>query len=350
MIKQMKLGQSLNLDSLESKESKTLPPPRFTEVKLISTLEQKGIGRPSTFASIVSVIQDRGYVVKKKNQLIPTFLGFTVARLLGNKFPQFTDYDYTAQMEEKLDEIAAGTLSRSNFLKNFWSGKQGFDKTVDDLAQSVDFTQIREFGTIDLHNGYSVSYSKFGAYLQDNNGQRNDKGYLPSVRLADEDLLDDYLDPTVCKELFENSQNASGPRSLGALQGDGPYTGWSVIVREGKYGAYIQASHPNREKALSEGKKPAASVPKPVNQKLPEGVSMEEITMEQIEPLYAEIKLPRTIDANFFTGIGKKGAWLGYKATARSRKATFVTLPEDLDPRTLTAAQAKEVWAELEGK
>jgi DNA topoisomerase-1 len=333
MIKDLKAGSSIQLDSLKNDARATKPPPRFSEVSLIKTLsEEHGIGRPSTFSSIVSLIQDRGYVTKQGGRLVPTFLGFSVVGLLTTTFPTFTAYSYTSSMEEKLDEIADNKVTRVNFLSQFWDGATGFHQTVQDLTKKIDYDKVRKTSTIDLHNGFSISYNKFGAFLQDNAGAPNEKGYLPSVKIDEDSLVDEYVDREACVKLYQAGRKAiaTEPEELGALD-SGVYKGWTVTVRAGKFGPYAQAVDPS-------GKN------KPINQGLDKDIDMGSLKLADIEHLFAEVKLPRNLSPNYFTGIGKRGPWLAFKKTPKSKRAEFVSLPSELDPRTITIEEAQKVW------
>lgn len=333
MIKDLKVGKDIKLDKLSKAESKTVPPTRLSETRLVSELEKRNIGRPATYSSIVSLIQDRGYVTKKGNQLRPTPLGFAVSKILSSKLPEFTAYDYTSQMEEKLEEIIDGKENKKEFLTKFWKGKNnnGFETLITNLLKNIDFKEVEQFSKIDLHNGYSIKYSKFGIFLQDDNGKPNDKGYLPSIKLDENIDIYDYKDKELCVKTFkENSLISSENNELGVLT-DGVYKGWTVSVREGKYGKFAQAISPNKKD-------------KPINQTLPKETKLETLKLEDVEELFKEVKLPRNLSANFFVGIGKKGPWIGYKATAKSKKATFKSLPVEYNPRTVTLEEVEKVW------
>lgn len=342
-IKDLKPGVDTKLEDLSSEEHKTTPPGRFSEPSLVGMLESKGIGRPSTFSSIVSLIQDRGYVAKKGGQLYPTALGFAVARLLSAKFPTFTDYSYTAQMETELEEIADGKQSREGFLSAFWNGKDGFEEVLEALKGSIDFEELEQYSVINLHNGYSVKAGRFGTFLQDDNATPNEKGYLPSARLEDDADVWDYRDAEKCRELLESAANRVEARELGVLA-EGEYEGYTLWVRDGKFGPYLQALHPKHVKLLADGKKPTASTPKPINQSLPEKFTIESVELDDVKHLFAEVKLPRTLSPNFFVGHGARGPWLGQKSNPKARRAVFVSLPEGLDPRTMTLEDAEKVW------
>jgi DNA topoisomerase-1 len=344
-LKDLKPGVAVKLDSLTNDEHKTTPPSRFSEVKLVSELESRDIGRPSTYSSIVSLIQDRGYVAKKGTQLYPTALGFAVARLLAAKLPTFTAYDYTAKMETALDGIADGKQSRSQFLGSFWNGQDGFASQLDDLLKTIDFKELEQYSTIDLHNGYSVRFSKFGTFLQADDGVPNEKGYVPSARLEDAVDVWEYKDPEVCREAMEKAVNKVEARELGVLE-SGEYTGWTVVARDGRLGPYVQAMHPDNVKASAAGKKPAASVPQPINHKLPEGTTVEDVEMKDISELFADVKLPRwSPDKKWLVGIGKKGAYIGRKATPRGRPV-FRSLPVEHDPKRIPFEEVQRLWDE----
>lgn len=344
-LKDLKPGTAVKLSKLANEEHKTTPPGRFSETKLISELESRDIGRPSTFSSIVSLIQDRGYVAKKGTQMYPTALGFAVARLLAAKLPSFTAYDYTAKMEVELDEIAEWKQHRASFLSGFWNGKDGFAALIEGISKDIDFKEIEKYTRIDLHNGYSIRFTKFGTFLQDDNGTPDAKGYLPSARVDDDADVWDYKDAEVCRLALENASTKVESRDLGVLE-DGEYAGWSVRAAEGRFGPYLQAMHPNHVKAIAAEKKPAASVPNPINHQIPEGLTVETVTLDDVKSLFAEVKLPRwSQDKKWLVGIGKKGAYIGRKASPKGRPV-FRSLSPDLDPRTVTFPEIETIWNE----
>lgn len=330
-IKDLVVGSKANLEKLSKNEHKTQPPPRFTETKMIYELERKGLGRPATFASIVSIIQERGYVTKLKgNVLAPTAQGFAAVNILSSKLPKYTEYTYTSEMEELLDEIIKGKVTREKFLSNWWNGTDGFDVFVDDLKKNVDWDQVREMQTLELGNGYSVVYNRFGTFIQDDNGELNDKGFKPSAKIDDDSLIEDYLDVTLCEEIISKSVNRVENNELGTLD-EGVYKGFVVTARDGKYGAFVQAVDPS-------GKT------KPINHALPEGVTLETVSMDDVKDLFLEVKLPRTLSPQFFVGIGKKGGYIGFKKTVKTRRAEFKSLPDEVDPRTVSLDKVKEIW------
>lgn len=342
-IKELKEGSSVKLTRLSKESRETRPPARFSEVSLAKKLSDLGIGRPSTLSSIISVIQDRGYVKRHGSQLYPTGLGFAIARVLANKFPEFTDYGYTASMEEDLDSIEDGKQNRVKFLTSFWKGKTGFEDLLATLSGKVDYEELGKLTTIDLHNGYEIKVNRYGSFLQDPKSEPDENGYLPSAKVDDDDDIWIYKDPKVCAEYLEKSSTIQGPRNLGELK-TGEYKGYTVFAKDGKFGPFVQAVHPDQIKAESNGKKAPAKTPKPVNQSLPEDLQLNTVQLKDINKLFAVIKLPRTLSPQLFVGQGKKGNWLGRKASAKARKAVFVSLPDNLDPRTITLEEAEQVW------
>lgn len=348
-LKDLQKGTPVKLSKLSREEHKTTPPARFTETRLVAELENRNIGRPSTFSSIVSLIQDRGYVARKGTQMYPTPLGFAVARLLAAKFPQFTAYEYTAAMEEELDSIAEGKQTREKFLDSFWNGKDGFENLLEELSKNIDYKELEPYSRIDLHNGFSVRFSRFGTFLQDDNGKPDEKGYLPSARLDDDVDVWEFKDPDVCRETILKSKSRVDSRVLGVLEA-GEYKGWTLTARDGKYGAFLQAVHPDAVKAAEAGKKPGANVPAAVNQPVPEGLELATVELKDVVGLFAEVKLPRwSPDKKWLIGIGKRGAYYARKSSPKARPV-FRSLPEEFDPRTVEFSKVEELWKEADVK
>src|SRR5262249_53750266 len=156
----MQPGDALSCRDLEAISHETQPPARFTEATLIRTLEADGIGRPSTYASIIGTIQDRGYVVKAGNQLRPTFTAMAVTKLLERNFPQLVDEQFTAAMEQTLDDIATGQAESAPYLRKFYLGKEGLDEQVKSHEEGID---PREACTVELEGLSSkIRVGKFG--------------------------------------------------------------------------------------------------------------------------------------------------------------------------------------------
>jgi DNA topoisomerase-1 len=255
-------GQELQNRRLEALGHETTPPPRYTEATIVRALEELGIGRPSTYASIIGTIIDRGYVFKKGTALVPSFVAFAVVRLLEEHFDRLVDYEFTARMEDALDRIATGDEERVRWLRSFYFGDNG-DEGLKRLVSHLDEIDARAVNSFDLENGIVVRVGRYGPYIE----QEGSRVSIP------EDLPPDELTPQVAKELLSK---ASSGRSLG----EDPETGHVVDVREGRYGPYVTEVLPEGE----EGKPRTASLFKTM--------SIETITLDEALRLLA---LPRTV-------------------------------------------------------
>jgi DNA topoisomerase I len=255
-------GEQLRNKRLEALGHETTPPPRYTEATIVRALEELGIGRPSTYASIIGTIIDRGYVFKKGTALVPSFVAFAVVRLLEEHFDRLVDYEFTARMEDALDRIATGEEERVRWLRSFYFGDNG-DEGLKRLVSHLDEIDARAVNSFDLENGIVVRVGRYGPYIEQD-GSR--------VSIPD-DLPPDELTPQVAQALL--SKAASG-RSLG----EDPETGRVIDVREGRYGPYVTEILPEGE----EGKPRTASLFKTM--------SIETVSLEEALRLLA---LPRTV-------------------------------------------------------
>jgi DNA topoisomerase-1 len=240
-------GQQLDTRQLDAKGHTTSPPSRYTEPSLVARLEELGIGRPSTYASIMQTIQDRGYVWKKGAALVPSFVAFAVVNLLEQHFAQLVDYDFTASLEEELDEIAGGTLQRVTWLTEFYFGGEGGHAGA--IAQSGGLKQVigQRLEEIDARGVNSIPLrattpggepvvarvGRYGPYLQ-----AGDEGARVSIP---EDLAPDELTEEKVRELLEAP---SGDRELGT----DPQSGLPVVVKAGRYGPYVTTVVPEGSK------------------------------------------------------------------------------------------------------
>lgn len=244
-------GDVLKALQVSADGHETQPPARYTEASLVKTLEAKEIGRPSTYASIISTIIDRGYVYERGRALIPSWLAFAVIKLLESNFPTYVDYAFTADMENGLDRIAHGEEAGKDWLYKFYFGddeaavagdsaaagdsavagdfamREGLQKQVDQLGE----IDAREINTIDIGGGLHVRVGRYGPYLEDTKNLDEEgnarRASIPST------LAPDELSEQVARDLIEN--NSDGPRVLGT----DPQTGGSVEVRNGRFGAYV---------------------------------------------------------------------------------------------------------------
>ena len=213
----------------------TKPPARFTEATLVRELESEGIGRPSTYASIIGTIQDRGYVRKSGNQLIPTFTALAVTRLLEQHFPNLVDLQFTANMEEKLDEMAAGTAERIPYLRQFYSGAQGLDEQVTSKEEGID---PRKACTLELPGLESrVRVGRYGPYFEkDEEGEEK-----PLTASIPDDVAPADISNEIAEQLIEAKRQ--GPQALGMH----PEEGLPVFLLNGPFGPYVQLGEVTEE-------------------------------------------------------------------------------------------------------
>lgn len=235
----MNAGDVLSPVQVEAKSHETQPPARYTEASLVKMLEAKEIGRPSTYATIISTIIDRGYVYERGRALIPSWLAFAVIKLLEANFPKYVDYAFTADMENGLDRIAHGEESGRDWLTRFYFGS-GSESAQSSLHAHVGLQQqvaelgeidAREINTIDIGDGLSVRVGRYGPYLEDS--KHLDSEGNPRHASLPETLAPDELSVEVARDLLEN--NSAGARVLGV----DPETGGTVEVRNGRFGPYI---------------------------------------------------------------------------------------------------------------
>ena len=265
-------GDEVTLRELEPQGHETNPPARYTEATLVRTLEELGIGRPSTYASILGTILDRGYVFKKGTALVPSFLAFAVVGLLEQHFGRLVDYDFTARMEDDLDRIAAGDEQRVRWLRRFYFGEDdvpanggGLKGLVSDLS-AID---AREVNSIKIGDGIVLRVGRYGPYLE-RDGQRAN---------VPDDVVPDELTVARAEELLAQP---SGDRPLGA----DPETGREIVARTGRYGPYVT-------EVLPEG-----ATEKPRTASLFKSMAPDTVTLEEALQL---LQLPRVV------GVGEDG-------------------------------------------
>jgi DNA topoisomerase-1 len=239
--------QPLTPEQLEAIGHHTSPPARYTEASLVKALEELGIGRPSTYESIMRTIQDRGYVEKRGQALIPSFIAFAVIGLLEGHYPRLVDYNFTAAMEDQLDEIAGGDHAALDFLTSFYFGSQlgaddsiakagGLKKLVTENLSAIDAREVNSIPLFTDDHGRQVvvRVGRYGPYLQrdlpSNSAEEanDDRVSIP------EGVAPDELTPEKVHELF---LGGGGERSLG----DDPATGEPVVLRSGRYGPYVSS-------------------------------------------------------------------------------------------------------------
>ncbi len=281
ILPSLKVGDHPNCTDLEAVGHETQPPARYTEATLVKTLESEGIGRPSTYASIIGTIIDKGYAQLVSNALIPTFTAFAVTNLLEKYFPDIVDPSFTSKMEQTLDDIATGEANWLPYLRQFYLGDKGLDTLVKEQEHQIDATLAR---TIVLENlEAKIRIGKYGPYIEVENDGTVVTASIPK------DLTPSDLDPKQVEILLR--QKTAGPDQVGRH----PETGEPMYLKIGAYGPYVQLGDKTEEN------------PKPKQVSLPKGVTPENVSLEMAVGL---LSLPRTLGVDPVTG-GKIKASLG---------------------------------------
>ncbi len=307
VLPHLQVGQDVSLLSLEPDGHATVPPARYTEPTLVRALEERGIGRPSTYAAILSTILDRGYVFKKGTALVPTFVAFAVVNLLELHFEQLVDYDFTARMEDDLDRIAAGEKARVEWLARFYFG-DGSDPGLHHLVTDhLDEIDARAVNSIEIPGSDAVvRVGRYGPYLE----RSDQRASLPP------DLAPDELTPERVDELLTQPES----RSLGI----DPSTDTEIVVRSGRYGPYVT-------EALADG-----AEQKPRTASLFASMSPESVTLEDALRLLSLPRVVGVIDGEEVTAQnGRYGPYIKKGSESRSLESE-----ELLFEVTLEQAQA----------
>jgi DNA topoisomerase-1 len=315
-------GDALTALELSAEGHATRPPARYTEASLVKELEDREIGRPSTYATILGTILDRGYVFKKGSALVPSFLAFAVVNLLEQHFGNLVDYEFTARMEECLDAIARGESERVRWLRHFYYGEEddeGLKEMVSDLGD-IDAKEISSFpirGT-----DIMIRVGRYGPYL-DRDGQRVN---------VPEDLAPDELTAERAEELFAQP---SGDRELGK----DPETGHTIVAKSGRFGPYVTEILPE-EPPANGARKTKKNTPKPRTSSLFKSMSLDTITLEDALKLLSLPRVLGEIDGEEVTAQnGRFGPYVKKGSDSRSLGA------ED-DLFTVTLDQSKELFAQ----
>lgn len=290
----LRAGEPLDLRELTALRHETQPPTRYTEATLVQTLEREGIGRPSTYAAIISTIQDRGYVTKQSNQLVPTFTAFAVNRLLERNFPELVDLGFTARMEQSLDDIAEGKVAWLPYLETFYRGDDGLESQVREKEQSIDPREVHALALDEIKA--RVRIGRYGPYLEQQNGGEPRRVSLPPEMPPAE------LDPATALKLLQKKEE--GPDQIGVH----PQTGEPIYLLEGRFGPYVQ---------LGEG----ANGEKPRRASLLRGMKPKDVTLDVALAL---LSLPRRLGAHTETGadviasVGRFGPYVQHGSEFRS--------------------------------
>ncbi|WP_308796846.1 type I DNA topoisomerase [Agromyces silvae] len=289
-------GQTVSLDELEAKGHETSPPPRYTEASLVKRLEELGIGRPSTFASIISTILDRGYVSQRGQALVPSWTAFSVVRLLEEHFGDLVQYDFTAEMEDDLDRIASGEADRVDWLNEFYFGgdkHKGLRQIVDNLGE----IDAREINSVEVAPGITLRIGKYGPYLEQVDEAAGPDAPPKRVNLP-EGLAPDELTAEKAIELVE------APVQSDRVLGSHPENGKQIVLKDGRFGPYVTEVDPEPEASVDvatgevvEPAKPKrgtkkAAAPKPRTASLFKTMQPEEVDLQIALQL---LDLPRVV-------------------------------------------------------
>jgi len=308
-------GDVLEVRALEAEGHSTTAPPRFTEATLVRALEERGIGRPSTYASIIGTILDRGYVFKKGTALVPSFLAFAVVNLLESHFAQLVDYDFTARMEDDLDRIAEGEEHRVDWLKRFYFGADG-DEGLHDLVSDLDEIDARAVSSFPIGADIVLRVGRYGPYVERGEQRVN----------VPEDIAPDELTVERAEELLSRP---SGDRVLGTH----PDTGREVVARDGRYGPFVMET-------VAEGSKE-----KPRTASLFKSMSLDSVSLDDAVRL---LSLPRVVGADPADGVdvtaqnGRYGPYIQKGSETRSLESEEQLLAITLEEALAKLAQPKE--------
>jgi DNA topoisomerase I len=321
ILPSMRVGDRPNCTDLEAVGHETQPPARYTEATLVKTLESEGIGRPSTYASIIGTIIDKGYAQLVSNALIPTFTAFAVTDLLEKHFPDVVDPSFTSKMEQTLDDIADGEVEWLPYLRKFYLGDKGLETLVREQESQIDATKAR---TVELENlEAKVRIGKYGPYIEVTNGDGVVTASIPK------DLTPADLDPKQVEVLLR--QKTTGPDQVGRH----PETGEPIYVKIGAYGPYVQLGDKSDEN------------PKPKQASLPKGVTPENITLDMAVGLLA---LPRTLGVHPVTGnkiqasLGRFGPYVVHDQGKEGKD--YRSLKASDDVLTVSLERALELLSE----
>ncbi|MGF1571206.1 MAG: type I DNA topoisomerase [Nodosilinea sp.] len=317
----LRTGDALNCSDLEAIGHETQPPARYTEATLVKVLESEGIGRPSTYATVISTIIDRGYVRLVNNSLIPTFTAFAVTALLEQNFPDLVDVHFTARMEQTLDDISTGEAEWLPYLREFYAGEKGLEQQVQDRETQIDPTAARTVLLDELEA--KVRIGRYGPYIEIGTGEESVRASIP-VDVPPADLDEEQIDRII-------KQKIEGPDKVGLH----PDTGEPIYMRIGPYGPYVQLGEASDDN------------PNPKRASLPKGLAQEDVTLEKAVGL---LTLPRALGAHPDTGApikagqGRFGPYIVHDQGKEGRD--YRSLKGDDDVLTVSLERALELLAQ----
>lgn len=310
-LPQLKSGDVVKLKNLEATSHETKPTARYTEASLVQMMEKEGIGRPSTYASVIGTIIDRGYVRKQGNALIPTFTAMVVSKLLSQHLTQYVDLGFTSQMENSLDDIASGELNWEKYLSDVYLGKQGLRSLVETQEDKINPEEARTI-KLDGLDRYEFHVGRYGAYVK----TKRD-GEVYSASIPDAEAPADVTAQQI-EQLID--QKIKGVDSLGVE----PKTGKKLYVLNGRYGAYVQLGE-NDDEDLKRSSLPPGIEPDKVDYQM----ALEIIALPKVVGLHPELKKEVKV------GVGRFGPYVfcngDYRSVPKTETVFSMTLEKCLD-------------------
>lgn len=309
-LPQLKQNDNVKPQKLEPTSHETKPPARFTEASLVQTMEKEGIGRPSTYASVIGTIVDRGYVKKVGNALIPTFTAMVVSKLLANHLTQYVDLGFTSEMEQSLDHIAEGELNWEKYLNSIYHGDKGLKSLVANEEGNINPEEARTI-KLDGLDKYEFHVGKYGAYVKTKRGEESFSASIPDAE-APADVTSDTIERLI-------EQKIKGADSLGV----DPKTKKKIYVLNGRYGAYVQLGENDDEEIK--------------RSTLPPGMDPASVTYEMALEILA---LPKSLGLNpannkdIKAGVGRFGPYVvcdgDYRSIPKTETVFSMTLEKAL--------------------
>ena len=331
----LSVGDAISISEVEAKTHNTQPPARYTEASLVKALEEKGIGRPSTYASIIQVIIDRNYVIRRGSALVPQWIAFPVTRLLQERFSDLVDYDFTAELEEDLDRIARGEYKRGEWLHKFYFGDADHRGLKDVALAATEEIDARALNTLEISPTINLRVGRYGPFLEVTDP---DTGEVKNVNLPLE-LAPDELTPERAQQI------ADEPPVVDRVLGADPATGLDIVAKKGRFGPYVTEVLPEPEAPAEDApKKKKAAAPKPKTASLFQSMDIDTIDLATALTLLA---LPREVGEDPESGEmitaqnGRYGPYLKKGTDTRSLDSEEKIFDIDLEGAVQRFAEPK---------